>query len=97
MKLSPEEIKHIADLARLELMPEELAKFGEQLSAVLSYIGQLQEVDVEGVEPTAQVTGLTNVWREDEVRDCPEVERKAALKEAPELEANQIKVKRVLE
>jgi aspartyl-tRNA(Asn)/glutamyl-tRNA(Gln) amidotransferase subunit C len=97
MKLTIEEIKHIADLARLELTEEELAKYGEQLSAVLSYIDQLQEVDVEGVEPTAQVTGLTNVWRKDEIRDCPEAEREAALHEAPELEEHQIKVKRVLE
>jgi len=97
MKLSREEIKHIANLARLELTPEELDKYGEQLSAVLSYIDQLQEVDVNGVEPTAQVTGLVNVWREDETRDCSETEREAALKEAPELEDRQIKVKRVLE
>jgi len=97
MKLSREEIKHIADLARLELTAEELTKYGEQLSAILSYIDQLQEVDVAGVEPTAQVTGLVNVWREDEPRDCPEAEREAALKEAPELEDRQVKVKRVLE
>ena len=97
MKLSGEEIKHIADLARLELSPEELDKYGEQLSAVLSYIDQVQEVDVDGVEPTAQVTGLTNVWRADKTRDCPEAEREAALEEAPELEDHQIKVKRVLE
>ena len=49
------------------------------------------------MEPTAQVTGLVNVWREDETRDCSETEREAALKEAPELEDRQIKVKRVLE
>ena len=97
MKLSVAEIKHIADLARLELTAEELAQYGEQLSAILSYIDQLQEVEVEGVEPTAQVTGLTNVWREDKIRDCTEIEREAALKEAPELEDHQVKVKRVLE
>lgn len=97
MQLSLEEIKHIADLARLELTPEELNKYGEQLSAVLSYIDQLQEVDVDGIEPTAQVTGLVNVWREDKVIDCPAAEYEASLKEAPELEDHQIKVKRVLE
>ncbi len=97
MKLSQEEIKHIAKLARLELTEEELLKYGEQLSAVLDYIDQLKEVNVEGVEPTAQVTGLVDVWREDRVRDCPETEREAALYEAPELEGRQVKVKRVLE
>ena len=64
---------------------------------ILSYIDQLQEVNVNGVEPTAQVTGLVNVWREDELLDCPESEREAALKQAPELEGHQVKVKRVLE
>jgi aspartyl-tRNA(Asn)/glutamyl-tRNA(Gln) amidotransferase subunit C len=97
MKLSSEEIKHVAGLAKLELTSEELDKYGEQLSAILSYIDQLQEVDVLGVEPTAQVTGLVNVWREDKIHDCPETEREAALNEAPELEDHQIKVKRVLE
>lgn len=97
MKLSKEEIQHIAHLARLELSAAELEKYGSQLSAVLEYIDQLKEVDVEGVEPTAQVTGLENVWRKDEPRDCPESEREAALDEAPELEERQVKVKRVLE
>lgn len=97
MQLTQEEIKQVANLARLELTEAELAQYGDQLSSVLNYIDQLAEVDVEGVEPTAQVTGLENVWREDVVFDCPEDEREAALKEAPELEGHQIKVKRVLE
>ena len=97
MKLTLEEIEHIARLARLDLSEDELIRYGDQLSAVLDYIDQLREVDVNGVEPTAQVTGMRNIWREDEVRDCPEEERQAALKEAPELEEGQIKVKRVLE
>lgn len=97
MKLAKSEIEHIAKLARLDLSPVELEKYGSQLSAVLDYIDQLKEVDVAGVEPTAQVTGLVNSWREDKVADCPEKEREAALGEAPELEERQIKVKRVLE
>ena len=63
MQLSKEEIQHIAKLARLELTDKELEKYGGQLSAVLNYIDQLKEVDVKGVEPTAQVTGLENVLR----------------------------------
>ena len=62
MKLSKQDIKHIANLARLELSEKELDKYGKQLSDVLGYIDQLQEVDTKGVEPTAQVTGLTNVF-----------------------------------
>lgn len=97
MKLTQEEIKQVANLARLDLSESELEQYGNQLSGVLSYIDQLAEVNVEGVEPTAQVTGLENVWREDAVIDCPEDEREAALREAPELEGHQVKVKRVLE
>ncbi len=97
MKLKKEEIKHIADLARLELNEAELEKYGSQLSDVLSYIDQLKEVDVTDTEPTAQVTGLKNVLREDVVEDWDEQEKQAALNEASELEDNQYKVKRVLE
>lgn len=97
MQLSKEEIQHIAKLARLELTDAELEKYGSQLSAVLSYIDQLKEVDVKGVEPTAQVTGLENVLREDVARDWDEKEIEEALKDAPEREGRFIKVKRVIE
>ena len=97
MKLSDKDIKHIADLARLELSAEELEKYGDQLSDVLSYIDQLEEVSVDDTEPTAQVTGLENVLREDEKDDWDEVEKKETLEQAPDLEDNQYKVKRVLE
>ena len=97
MKLTKEEIKHIADLARLELTEAELKKYGSQLSDVLNYIDQLKEVDTTDIEPTAQITGLENAWREDEKSDWREIEIEEALKQAPELEDGQIKVKRVLE
>ncbi len=96
MKLDKEQIKHIANLARLELSEEELEKYGSQLSGVLDYIDQLKEVDVSDTEPTAQVTGLSNVFRHDEALDCGKEIREAALREAPELEGGQIKVRRVL-
>jgi aspartyl-tRNA(Asn)/glutamyl-tRNA(Gln) amidotransferase subunit C len=97
MKLSEEEIQHIAKLARLDLTEEELKKYGGQLSGVLDYINQLKEVDVKDVAPTAQVTGLTNLFREDEVKDWDKKEVELALKNAPEAEDGFIKVKRVLE
>jgi aspartyl-tRNA(Asn)/glutamyl-tRNA(Gln) amidotransferase subunit C len=96
VELNKQEIEHIADLARLDLSEEELKTYGEQLSHVLSYIEQLQAVDTEGVEPTAQVTGLENVFREDEIKAWEGDEVSAALKQAPGLEDNQIKVKRIL-
>jgi len=97
MKLSKQEIQGIAKLARLDLTEAELEKYGGQLSAVLSYINQLKEVDVKGVEPTAQVTGLENVLREDEVKNWDKKEIEEALKDAPEREGRFIKVKRVIE
>ncbi len=97
MNLSKQQIEHIAKLARLELSEKELKIYGEQLSGILNYIDQLKEVDVKGVEPTAQVTGLENVFRNDKVLDWPEEENEIALKNAPELEGGQLKVKRVIE
>ncbi|MCK4553530.1 Asp-tRNA(Asn)/Glu-tRNA(Gln) amidotransferase subunit GatC [Candidatus Parcubacteria bacterium] len=97
MKLNKKEIQHIANLARLDLTEKELKTYGSQLSDVLSYIDQLQEVDVSGVEPTAQITGLENIFREDEIKKWDEGEAQVALKQAPELENGQVKVKRVLE
>jgi len=96
MKLSKEEIQHIADLARLELTDEELEKYGSQLSNVLTYIDELKEVDTADVIPTAQVTGLENIMRADEVSAWPEDEVEAALGQAPEREGRNIKVKRVI-
>ncbi len=96
MKLKKSEIEHIANLARLELSTEELDLYGNQLSGVLDYIDQLKEVDTSGVEPTAQVTGLENVLREDKVCSWDKKEQAAALNQASSLEDGQVKVRRVL-
>ena len=96
MKLEKKDIEHIADLARLELSEKELDLYGGQLSGVLDYIDQLQEVDTEGVEPTAQVTGLSNVLRSDEIKDWEISERRTALNQAPAFEDEQYRVGRVL-
>jgi aspartyl-tRNA(Asn)/glutamyl-tRNA(Gln) amidotransferase subunit C len=96
MKLKKNEIEHIANLARLELNDDELDLYGGQLSDILSYIDQLQEVDTAGIEPTAQVTGLENVLREDVVNIWDKKEQADALAQATDLEDGQIKVRRVL-
>ncbi|MBU0722429.1 Asp-tRNA(Asn)/Glu-tRNA(Gln) amidotransferase subunit GatC [Patescibacteria group bacterium] len=97
MMLSKQEIQHIAKLARLDLTDDELKKYGSQLSDVLNYIDQLKEVNVKDVEPTAQITGLENVLREDVVKDWDKKEVEQALADAPEKEGRFIKVKRVIE
>lgn len=97
MGISKDEIKHIADLARLELSDEELKKYGNQLEQILGYIDQLQEVDIKNIEPTAQVTGLLNVIRKDESVNWDKEEIGDSIRQAPETENGQVKVKRVLE
>jgi len=67
--LNHDDVRHIAKLARLNLNDEEVKKFSTELSNILQYVEKLQEVDTEGVEPIAQITGLTNAFREDEVED----------------------------
>ena len=67
--LSNDDVRHIAKLARLNIRDEELGKFSKELSAILAYVDLLQEVDTSNVEPTAQVTGLTNSFRDDVVKE----------------------------
>ncbi len=65
--LTTAQVLHIAKLARLELTSEEVNKMTKELSSILGYIEMLNEVDTSTVEPTAQVTGITNALREDTV------------------------------
>jgi aspartyl-tRNA(Asn)/glutamyl-tRNA(Gln) amidotransferase subunit C len=67
MKLTKEEVQKIAFLARIELTDAEIDKFANQLGDILQYVNILSEVDTSKVEPTYQVTGLTNVTEPDEV------------------------------
>lgn len=64
--LTIEEIRHVANLANLTLSEDEVRKFSGQLSEVLDYIEKLKEVETKNVEPTSQITGLINLFREDE-------------------------------
>ena len=95
-KLTDEDVLKLARLSRLHITEDEVQRFKDEISAILQYVEQLQDVDLEGVEPTNQVTGLKNVMREDVVRDygmTPE----DLLKNAPATESGHIRVKRVLQ
>jgi aspartyl-tRNA(Asn)/glutamyl-tRNA(Gln) amidotransferase subunit C len=94
-KLTREDVLKLAQLARIELTDEEVDKFAAEFTAILGYVEQLQSVDVTGLQPTSQVTGLTNVTREDEIRDYG-YETKELLKNVPQTENDQIKVKRMI-
>lgn len=94
-KLTREEVLKLAQLARLALTDDEVNEFAGELSEILQYVEQLQAVDISGLEPTNQVTGLTNVMREDVVKDygyTPD----DLLKNVPSVKDNQIKVKRMI-
>ena len=94
-KLTRADVLKLARLARLELTDEEVEEFSQELTAILDYVEQLQSVDVSGVEPTHQISGLTNVMRADEIRDYG-YEPKDLLQGVPETQDKQIKVKRML-
>jgi len=64
--LSEEEVKHVAKLAKLTLTEEEIKKFQSQLSEVLAYVDVLKKLETKEIEPTSQVTGLENIFREDQ-------------------------------
>ncbi len=67
--LTKDQVRHIAKLARLRLKDGEVEKFAKELTSILQYVDMLKEVDTSKVEPTAQVTGQTNVFREDSIRE----------------------------
>jgi aspartyl-tRNA(Asn)/glutamyl-tRNA(Gln) amidotransferase subunit C len=75
------DIKYVAHLARLHLMPDEEKKFGAQLGNILGYIEKLKELDIANVEPTAHATPMINVTRRDEER--PSLPHDDALRNAP--------------
>lgn len=95
MKLSREEVEHIAELAKVGLTEEEKTLFQEQLSAILEYAGMLQQVDTSAIPPTATVLPLRDVMRPDEVR--PSLSQEDALANAPQAEDGCFRVKPILE
>lgn len=89
------DVEHVAKLARLELTEEEKTKFASQLSSVIEYMNQLNEVDTTGVEPMAHPYPLGNVTREDAVEY--RVTKKELLSNAPEEEDGCFKVPKINE
>ena len=92
--ISTSDIQHLASLSSLALADDEVDGLRQDLENIIGYIEQLGELNTAGVEPTYQVTGLENVWREDEVK--PGISRDELLELAPEKQNNQVKVPQVL-
>jgi aspartyl-tRNA(Asn)/glutamyl-tRNA(Gln) amidotransferase subunit C len=95
MKLTREQIAHIAELARLDLTDKEVALYQEQLSAILEYAERLESLNTDAIPPTATVLPVRNVMRRDE--PCPSMAREDILANAPETEEGCFRVQAVLE
>ncbi len=93
--LTRDDVFKLARLARISLSDTEADEFTDELSAILQYVEQLSTIDVAGLEPTNQVTGLTNVMRTDEVIDYG-YEPAKLQENVPATEKNQLKVKRMI-
>jgi len=94
-KLTRDDVLKLARLARIDLSEEEIIEFEGEFNEILQYVEQLQAVNLEGYEPTSQVTGLVNVTREDQERGYG-YKSAELLKNVPATEDDQIKVKRMI-
>ncbi len=93
--ISKEQVKHVANLARLALTDEEVEKMTKQLGDIINYAELLNELDTENVKPTTHVLDLKNVMRKDEPRDW--ISKEDALKNAPDQKDGQFRVPSILD
>lgn len=89
-----EQVRKVANLARLELTPEEEEQFLPQLNSILEYFQQLSELDTENIPPTTRAIDVSNVTRADQLQRYPE--RDALLAEAPDQDGDFFKVPQIL-
>lgn len=94
-QISSDDVRHLAQLSSLQLSEDEVSSLRGDLSNILGYIEQLGELDTTNVAPTYQVTGLQNIWRDDEVAEDG-TNREELLRLAPDSHDNQIKVPKVI-
>lgn len=95
MKISEDEVKHIASLAKLELSDSEVEKYAKDLGSIAEFVEKLNEVDITGVKPTAHILDIKNVFRKDEKKES--FPREEILKNAPSKDAGCISVPKVVE
>jgi aspartyl-tRNA(Asn)/glutamyl-tRNA(Gln) amidotransferase subunit C len=94
-RISREDVRHVARLARLALSPDDEGRMQRELDAILSYIDKLSALDTEGVEPTSHAVPLVNVMREDEPR--PSLPQSDMLANAPDPAGERFRVPRIIE
>ena len=93
-KITPDEVRRLATLSNIGLDDKEVEELTGELDRIVGFVEKLSSVDIKGVEPTDQVTGLVDVWREDVV--APGLSHEQLKLNAPEWQDNQFKVRRVL-
>lgn len=94
-RISAEQVKHVAHLARLAVTEEEANRLTQQLDKIITYAEQLNELDTDNVEPTSHVLEIKNVMREDKAK--PGLPNEEVLKNAPDHQDGQIKVPPIME
>lgn len=94
-KLTKDDVLKLAKLSRLQLTEKEVETFQNEITDILEYVKQLQDVKTDGLKPTYQVTGLVNVVRDDVVQDYG-ITQDELLKNAPNQEKKYLKVKRMI-
>jgi len=95
-KLTKQDVLKLAKLSHLQLTDEEVTQFTEEITAILQYVEQLQNVDLTNYQPTSQVTGLVNVTSPDEVKSYG-ADPKALMQNAPATEDGHFRVKRMVQ
>lgn len=95
MSVDPEAVRHVARLARLALEPAEEAALAEDLGKILAYVRQLDELDLDGVEPMERVADRKDALRDDV--EAPRMTRAEALRPAPDADDRHFRVPRVID
>ncbi len=95
MKISKEEVEHIAKLSRLEIDEKEKERFAHQLSDVLNHMEKLNQLDTEHVEPTSHILPIQNVFKGDEIKEVfPMID---PLSNAPQKDHGHYRVPKIVE
>lgn len=96
VKLTREDVLHVAKLSNLSLTDAEVDKFVDQLSSIVDFVSELEEVDTTNVEPTSQTTGLSSVLREDEIKVDNSLTTEEAVSGSDKVHNNMFKVPAIL-
>jgi len=94
MKITPQEVSHVANLARLHMSQEEIEAMALQLDDILTYVAKLNELDTEAIVPTTHAISIVNAFRDDEMK--PSLVREKALANAPQQNGESFVVPRVI-